>query len=63
MGDEKVGEAVVAGVLAAAAAVEEQLDAELEKLDQMGEDELERVREERLRQMKQAAKQVYKSTW
>lgn len=51
-------QAVAKGVLAAVAAVEDAVDDELQRLDDMGQTDLERLREERLKQMKQEAKQV-----
>lgn len=52
-------QAVATGVLAAVSAVEDAVDEELQRLDDMGQADLERLREERLKQMKQEAKQVY----
>jgi len=51
-------QAVAKGVLAAVAAVEDAVDDELQRLDDMGQADLERLREERLQQMKQEAEQV-----
>lgn len=42
-------------VLEATKAIEEQLDAELDRLDNLDSDDLERLREKRLQQMKQQA--------
>lgn len=44
-------------VLQSARLVEEQLDAELEKLDRLDEDELEKLKERRLEALKKAQKQ------
>ena len=50
--------AVAAGVLAAVDAVEGAVDAELQRLDDLDEDGLERLRGQRLQQMKRDVKQV-----
>ena len=44
-------------VMRAAAEVEEQLDAEIQKMENMTEDDYEEIRRKRLEQMKQSAKQ------
>lgn len=51
-------EAVTTGVLAAMSAVEGAVDAELQRLENMDEEGLGRLREERLQQMQRDAKQV-----
>ena len=53
-----VREAVATGVLTAVAAAEDAVDEELQRMDDVGQSELDRLREERIRQMKQHAKQV-----
>ena len=50
--------AVAAGVLAAVNVVEDALDAEIQKLENLDEEGLGRLREERLQQMKREAKQA-----
>lgn len=54
---EVVAKALEQQVLQSARMVEEQLDAELEKLQSMDEDELERLKERRLEALKKAQKQ------
>ncbi|KAL0184157.1 hypothetical protein M9458_019853, partial [Cirrhinus mrigala] len=54
---EVVAKALEQQVLQSARMVEEQLDAELEKLERMDEDELERLKERRLEALKKAQKQ------
>lgn len=54
---EVVAKALEQQVLHSARMVEEQLDAELEKLERMDEDELERLKERRLEALKKAQKQ------
>jgi hypothetical protein len=50
--------AVAAGVLAAVTAVEDVVDAEIQKLENLDEEGLGRLREERLQQLKRETKQV-----
>ena len=52
--------AVAAGVLAAVSAVEDEVDAEIQRLENLDEEGLGRLREERLQQLKREAKQVYR---
>lgn len=54
---EVVAKALEQQVLQSARMVEEQLDAELGKLERMDEDELERLKERRLEALKKAQKQ------
>lgn len=51
--------AVAAGVLAAVNAVEDAVDTELQRLENLDEDGLGNLREQRLQQMKRDAKQVF----
>ena len=55
---EGAREAVATGVLAAVTAAEDAVDEELQRMDDVGETELDRLREERIRQLKKNAKQV-----
>ena len=50
--------AVAAGVLAAVTAVEDVVDAEIQRLENLDEEGLGRLREERLQQLKRETKQV-----
>lgn len=59
--ERQIQKVVEKTVLETAKAVEEELDAELERLDQMGSEELEQLREKRLQQMKKQAAQ--KEEW
>ena len=52
------GEAVAAGVLSAVSAVEGAVDAEIQRLENLDEDDLGRLREQRLQLMKRDAQQV-----
>ena len=52
---DPVQRAVEKTVLEATKVIEEQLDAEMDRLDNLDSDDLERLREKRLQQMKQQA--------
>lgn len=55
---ETVGNAIQNQVLKVAERVEQQIDAELQALEKLDEDDIEKLRERRLQEMKQQAKQV-----
>ena len=53
-----IEQAVASKLLAATKAVEAQVEEEIERLNNLGSDDLDRIREERLAAMKAKAKQV-----